>query len=107
MKDPLSGIWNIDEHLQWRFFCVRKIIYYNGTVLYEGVWYERQNGRSVRTASYQYDPSDRELMIDHTEPDADGFPRYDYTDCYQIVAIDPAERRLQCQLTSSCRPIIV
>ena len=33
MKDPLSGIWNIDEHLQWRFFCVRKIIYRNGTFI--------------------------------------------------------------------------
>ncbi len=107
MKYLLSGIWTLDEHRQWRFLCIKTVIFSHGNVLFEGDWSEHLDGRKVQSGWYSYDPNDNELMIQYVIFDKDGHVQSCHTDCYRIEVVDRVERRLECRLVSSSEPIAV
>ncbi len=107
MKDLLSGTWTLDEQRQWRFLCIKTVIFSHGNVLFEGDWSERLDDRKVRSGSYSYDSDDNDLMIQYVEFDENGQIRTFHTDCYRIEAVDCVERRLKCLLASASESVTV
>jgi hypothetical protein len=75
----------------WEFCEIGSVRFPSGSVLHSGVLHEVRPKHKAETTEYSYCSADRQLYIDRSDYEPDGFVNICINDCYRVERVTETE----------------